>query len=82
MQTNEQKSRAGLKKAHAKIRRELIKIFPNYHSFKVKRSHRDDRVVVLAKDANKRHIKVYGHHYNVVLNFVSRVCPEVSLINI
>jgi hypothetical protein len=63
-------ARAQAKNVHQSIRAEILKHFPNLKSIKVKKHHRAGRVLVLAKDEHKRHIKATGNYYNALVNFM------------
>jgi hypothetical protein len=64
------KATAQAKNVHQSIRAEILKHFPNLKSIKVKKHHRAGRVLVLAKDEHKRHIKATGNYYNALVNFM------------
>jgi hypothetical protein len=70
MQTKTNNATAQAKNVHQSIRAEILKHFPNLKSIKVKKHHRAGRVLVLAKDEHKRHIKATGNYYNALVNFM------------
>jgi hypothetical protein len=70
METKTNNATAQAKNVHQSIRAEILKHFPNLKSIKVKKHHRAGRVLVLAKDEHKRHIKATGNYYNALVNFM------------